>query len=236
MLTHSNAAFLLVPGRRCVPLPQVAPDRQTVTPPCGTGEVAMTAALRTRLHERQTLLAGHTSRSSVLLPRTSPARQTLDKPKPGVPGGFLRRQGTAPSTAERAREQGETQCIQNAWRLPRQREQNGTPLPPSASQARALLHRLANNWGRRACVKQPELEGETLFDASKDGFVPHLLPFRDHPAFLAAPEGMRTQILSCGWLDVHFVNPSPVFCLDKAGDCGHPQRRKIAVLPDSRQG
>ena len=37
-------------------------------------------------------------------------------------------------------------------------------------------------------------------------------------------------------LYVHFVNPSPVFCLDKAGDCGHPQRRKIAVLPDSRQG
>jgi len=37
-------------------------------------------------------------------------------------------------------------------------------------------------------------------------------------------------------LDVHFVNPSPVFCLDKTGDCGHSQTRHIAVLPDTRQG
>jgi hypothetical protein len=80
------------------------------------------------------------------------------------------------------------------------RAQNGAPLPPAESQARALLQRLANTWGRRARVKQPELEGETLFDASKDDFLPALLPFQDHPAFLAAPDDMRQQILSCGWL------------------------------------
>jgi hypothetical protein len=39
-----------------------------------------------------------------------------------------------------------------------------------------------------------------------------------------------------GPLDVHFVNPSPVLHLDKAGDCGHHQRMKMSVLPDSRQG
>src|SRR5687767_15157063 len=80
------------------------------------------------------------------------------------------------------------------------REQNGAPLPQAESQARALLQRLANSWGRRARVKQPELDSETLFDESKDDFIPDLLPFRDHPAFLAAPDGMRQQILSCGWL------------------------------------
>jgi hypothetical protein len=63
-----------------------------------------------------------------------------------------------------------------------------------------LLQRLANTWGRRARVKQPELDGETLFDDSKDDFIPALLPFQDHPAFLAAPDDMRKQILSCGWL------------------------------------
>ena len=63
-----------------------------------------------------------------------------------------------------------------------------------------MLQRLANTWGRRARVKQPELDGETLFDDSKDDFIPALLPFQDHPAFLAAPERMRQQILSCGWL------------------------------------
>ena len=80
------------------------------------------------------------------------------------------------------------------------REQNGTPLLQAESKARALLQRLANSWERRACVKQPDFDCGTLFDDSKDDFVPNLLPFKDHPAFLAAPEGMQKQILSCGWL------------------------------------
>src|SRR5262249_42449935 len=80
------------------------------------------------------------------------------------------------------------------------RAQTGAPLLPAASQARALLQRLANNWGRRTRVKQPELEGEMLFDASKDDFLPALLPFQDHPTFLAAPDDMWKQILSYGWL------------------------------------
>jgi len=37
-------------------------------------------------------------------------------------------------------------------------------------------------------------------------------------------------------LDVHFVNPSPVFCLDKTGDYGHPQTIYMAVLLGSSQG
>ena len=37
-------------------------------------------------------------------------------------------------------------------------------------------------------------------------------------------------------LDVHFVNPSPVFCLDKTGDCSHPKATHMSVLPGSRQG
>src|SRR5262245_62281740 len=80
------------------------------------------------------------------------------------------------------------------------RAHNGAPLLQAESQARALLQRLATTWGRRARVKQPELDGETLFDDSKDDFLPALLPFHDHPAFLAAPDDMRQQILSCGWL------------------------------------
>jgi alpha-N-dichloroacetyl-p-aminophenylserinol N-oxygenase len=91
----------------------------------------------------------------------------------------------------------------NAERLPHgptDRERNGAPLPQAESQARALLQRFAKSWGRRARVKQPELEGEKLFDDRKADFIPELLPFREHPAFLAAPDGMRQQILSCGWL------------------------------------
>jgi len=77
---------------------------------------------------------------------------------------------------------------------------DGAQLSQAESQARALLQRLANSWGRRARVKKLELDGETLFDASRDDFIPDLLPFRDHPAFLSASDEMRRQILSCGWL------------------------------------
>jgi hypothetical protein len=90
-----------------------------------------------------------------------------------------------------------TECLAHSQTY---KETNGAPLPQAESQARALLQRLANGWGHRARVKQPELDGETLFDDNKDDFIPDLLPFRDHPAFLAAPDGMRKQILSCGWL------------------------------------
>ena len=68
------------------------------------------------------------------------------------------------------------------------------------SRTRALLQRLAASWGRRARVKQPELEGDSLFDAGKDDFIPDLLPFQDHPAFVSASEDMKRRILSCGWL------------------------------------
>jgi P-aminobenzoate N-oxygenase AurF len=84
--------------------------------------------------------------------------------------------------------------------VPSGSEVDTVPLPQAESRTRALLRRLATNWARRARVKQPELDGETLFDASKDDFTPDLLPFQHHPAFVAAPDDMRTRILSCGWL------------------------------------
>jgi hypothetical protein len=37
-------------------------------------------------------------------------------------------------------------------------------------------------------------------------------------------------------LDVHFVNPSPVFLLDKAGDCRHSCMMIMTVLPDTSSG
>jgi hypothetical protein len=46
----------------------------------------------------------------------------------------------------------------------------------------------------------------------------------------------QAQTLTQLILDVHFVNPSPVFCLDKAGDCGHPKTMNLSVLPAPRQG
>jgi hypothetical protein len=45
---------------------------------------------------------------------------------------------------------------------------------------------------------------------------------------------VRTQGQIRARLDVCFVNPSPVFCLDKAGDDGHSQRRPISVTSYTR--
>jgi hypothetical protein len=44
------------------------------------------------------------------------------------------------------------------------------------------------------------------------------------------------EIVGPALLDVHFVNPSPVFCLDKTGDCSHPKATHMSILPGSRQG
>lgn len=84
--------------------------------------------------------------------------------------------------------------------MPTSRANDRVPLPQTASETRALLRRLASTWERRAMVQRPELDGERLFDESKDDFIADLLPFHDHPAFRACPEDMRKRILSCGWL------------------------------------
>lgn len=68
------------------------------------------------------------------------------------------------------------------------------------------------------------------------------LPHDLNPLWLAHGQVMTTLLFQAvrdtlgTLLDVHFVNPSPVLHLDKAGDCGHHQRMKMSVLPDSRQG
>jgi P-aminobenzoate N-oxygenase AurF len=78
------------------------------------------------------------------------------------------------------------------------RPHDGARLSQVESQARALLRRLGADWARRARVKRTELQ--PILDDDRDDFIAALLPFQDHPAFLAASEEMRRRILSCGWL------------------------------------
>jgi hypothetical protein len=65
---------------------------------------------------------------------------------------------------------------------------------------RKLLKKLSGTWGRRAQVKKDDLQIDMLFDEGKEDFRIDLLPFKDHPAFLKAPERMQKKALSCGWL------------------------------------
>lgn len=68
------------------------------------------------------------------------------------------------------------------------------------SQCHNLLSRISAVWEKRAEVKKDELNAALLLDDSRPDFRIDLLPFKDHPAFLAASQETKDQILSCGWL------------------------------------
>ncbi|WP_406145389.1 diiron oxygenase [Streptomyces sp. NBC_01012] len=80
----------------------------------------------------------------------------------------------------------------------------------------AVLSRLAGNWHRRATVKQEEPNLDDVFELDRPDFPEALLPFREHPTYLALDDGMRAQILAWGWIsfnknimdiEQHVVNP-----------------------------
>ncbi|MEL6438498.1 MAG: diiron oxygenase [Cyanobacteria bacterium J06621_8] len=68
------------------------------------------------------------------------------------------------------------------------------------SHSQAFLQKISQTWHRRAQVKTKEIEPKSTIDASLPDFRVDLLPFKDHPDFLAASPEMQNRILSCGWL------------------------------------
>ncbi len=68
------------------------------------------------------------------------------------------------------------------------------------SQCHTLLSRISQVWEKRSEVKKKELNAALLLDDSRPDFRIDLLPFKDHPAFLASSQETKDKILSCGWL------------------------------------
>ncbi|MEM9484649.1 MAG: diiron oxygenase [Cyanobacteria bacterium P01_F01_bin.116] len=74
------------------------------------------------------------------------------------------------------------------------------------SYSRMLLQKMAHNWHCRSQVGHikrkmtRELSPEMAFDPEREDFRPDLLPFKDHPDFLAAPVPLKQKALSCGWI------------------------------------
>lgn len=66
--------------------------------------------------------------------------------------------------------------------------------------SKAVLGKMASIWERRAQVKKEIFPKTDILDPSKPDFLVDLLPFGEHPDFLAASENMQQKILSCGWL------------------------------------
>lgn len=70
-----------------------------------------------------------------------------------------------------------------------------TPADPDG-----VLRRLTTTWPLRAGVKRAPLDAAALYDPAAPEFLDVLLPFRDHPQYLAAPPELRQRVLACGWI------------------------------------
>ncbi|MFD8751227.1 diiron oxygenase [Kitasatospora sp. NPDC059577] len=64
----------------------------------------------------------------------------------------------------------------------------------------AVIARLAGNWARRATVKRDEPDLDELFEPARPDYPEHLLPFHDHPAYLALDEEQRARLLAWAWV------------------------------------
>ncbi len=64
----------------------------------------------------------------------------------------------------------------------------------------AVLKRLGDIWSKNASVKKSELCYHLDDSEPYPDFPIELVPFRDHPEFLAASESTRSRVLSWGWI------------------------------------
>lgn len=71
------------------------------------------------------------------------------------------------------------------------------PKDPTES---AIIRRLAGNWHRRATVKRDEPDVDALFDLDRPDYPERIVPFREHPTWLALPEPTRQRLLSWAWI------------------------------------
>lgn len=91
----------------------------------------------------------------------------------------------------------------------------------------AIVNRLAHNWARRATVKKTEPDLDDLFDTSLADYPESLLPFVEHPIYLALRPEQRERILAWAWIafnknvmdiEKYVVNPGfDVLAEDKLG-------------------
>ncbi|WP_226438051.1 AurF N-oxygenase family protein [Rhodococcus yananensis] len=64
----------------------------------------------------------------------------------------------------------------------------------------AVIAGLSRSWPRRAAVKKPETDLDALFDPALDDFPDELLPFHDHPRYLALDESRRARLRAWAWI------------------------------------
>ncbi|OYD68950.1 diiron oxygenase [Rhodococcus sp. OK302] len=102
----------------------------------------------------------------------------------------------------------------------------------------AIVRRLAENWSRRAAVKRSELELEDLFDTTKLDYPDSLLPFAQHPTYLALTPEQQVRLRAWAWIafnknvmDIEraVVNPGFELLAVDAFDIGFGDSVEVAV-------
>ncbi|MFF7635715.1 diiron oxygenase [Kitasatospora sp. NPDC008050] len=83
----------------------------------------------------------------------------------------------------------------------------------------SVLRRIADSWPRRATVRTDldRISAPEEYDRALPDYPEHLLPFAEHPRWLAAEPGQRQQVLTMAWLvynerviaaEEHVANPT----------------------------
>lgn len=102
----------------------------------------------------------------------------------------------------------------------------------------AVIARLAGNWARRAGVKRGEPDLDELFETDRPDYPEHLLPFRDHPVYLALPAESRSRLLAWAWvsfnknimdIEQRVVNPAFGLLAADVFDTGMDESMTVAV-------
>lgn len=105
------------------------------------------------------------------------------------------------------------------------------------AQAALILKKLIESWSRRAQVRKININEKIQFIEDAEDYLVDLLPFKDHPIFLKAPEDTKRKILSCGWviynqktiaIETEIINPVCVSILsDKVPGVNDPISKEI---------
>jgi hypothetical protein len=64
----------------------------------------------------------------------------------------------------------------------------------------AFLDRIVSSWPRRATVKKGDMDLDALFEEDRPDYPIELVPFREHPRFIAAPDELKQLMLSWAWI------------------------------------
>jgi len=64
----------------------------------------------------------------------------------------------------------------------------------------AVIAGLTRSWPRRAAVKKPEVDLDALFEPHRTDFPEQMLPFAEHPRYLALDEHQQGRLRAWAWI------------------------------------